>query len=75
MCFKESFTTLKAYINLFRGLVQYFETSWYNKTHLILHGIVSFNVTSTGNSGCFRKSFAMVFQMLLCGESFENVYT
>jgi hypothetical protein len=26
-CFKKSFTTLKAYINLFRGLVQCFELS------------------------------------------------
>jgi hypothetical protein len=26
-CFKKSFTTLKAYVNLFRGHVQYFELS------------------------------------------------
>jgi hypothetical protein len=25
-----------------------------------------FNVTLNGNAGCFKKSFAMVFQMLLC---------
>jgi hypothetical protein len=33
-----------------------------------------FNVTSTGTAGCFRKSFTTVFQMLLCGERYENVY-
>jgi hypothetical protein len=27
------------------------------------------------NIGCFEKSFAMVFQMLLSGECYENVYT
>jgi hypothetical protein len=30
-CFKKSFTTLKAYINLFRGHVQCFELSWCSK--------------------------------------------
>jgi hypothetical protein len=32
-------------------------------------------VTSNGNAGCFKKSFTMVFKMLLCGECYENVYT
>jgi hypothetical protein len=32
-------------------------------------------VTSSGNVECFKKSFTMVFQMLLCGECYENVYT
>jgi hypothetical protein len=27
------------------------------------------------NTGCFKKSFRMVFQMLLCIECYENVYT
>jgi hypothetical protein len=27
------------------------------------------------NTGCFKKSFTMVFQMLLCGECYKNVYT
>jgi hypothetical protein len=34
-----------------------------------------FNVTSTGNAGCSEKGFTMVFQMLLFGERYENVYT
>jgi hypothetical protein len=38
-------------------------------------GQLRFEVTSTGNTGCFRKSFRMVFQMLLCSERRENVYT
>jgi hypothetical protein len=25
--------------------------------------------------GCLEKSFAMEFQMLLCGECYENIYT
>jgi hypothetical protein len=32
-CFKNSFTTLKAYINLFRGYVECFELSCCSKTH------------------------------------------
>jgi hypothetical protein len=27
------------------------------------------------NKGCFKKSFTLMFQMLLCGECYENVYT
>jgi hypothetical protein len=27
------------------------------------------------NTGCFKKTFKVVFQMLLCGERYENVYT
>jgi hypothetical protein len=27
-----------------------------------------------GNAGCFKKSFTMVFQMLLCGECCEKAY-
>jgi hypothetical protein len=38
--FKKSFTTLKAYINLFRGYVQCFELSQCSKTHQLLPGIV-----------------------------------
>jgi hypothetical protein len=34
-----------------------------------------FNVTSIGNAACFKKSFTMVFQMLLCGERYESAYT
>jgi hypothetical protein len=31
-------------------------------------GYFLFNMTFNGNAGCFKKSFAMVFQMLLCVE-------
>jgi hypothetical protein len=27
------------------------------------------------HTGCFKKSFTMVFQMLLCGKCYENIYT
>jgi hypothetical protein len=27
------------------------------------------------NTGCFKKSSIIVFQMLLCGECYENIYT
>jgi hypothetical protein len=29
-------------------------------------------VTFTGNVGCFKKRFTVVFQMLLCGEYYEK---
>jgi hypothetical protein len=45
-----------------------------NYTNFYL-GLLRFNVTSTGNAGCLKKRFTMIFQMLLCGECFENVYT
>jgi hypothetical protein len=38
-------------------------------------GLSGLNVTSNGNAGCFIKSFTAVFQMLLCGKFYENVYT
>jgi hypothetical protein len=50
-----SFTTLEAYINLFKELSQC------SKTHRGLPGKVTFNVTSTGNAGCFKKGFTIVF--------------
>jgi hypothetical protein len=31
-------------------------------------------VASTGNAGCFKINFTMVFQMILCGECYENVF-
>jgi hypothetical protein len=34
-----------------------------------------FNVTFAGNAECFKNSFNMVFQMLLCGECYGNVHT
>jgi hypothetical protein len=38
-------------------------------------GLLRFNVTFTGNAGCLKRSFTMVFQMLLCEGCYENVYT
>jgi hypothetical protein len=34
-----------------------------------------FNETSTGNVGRFKMTFTMIFQMLLSGECYENVWT
>jgi hypothetical protein len=73
-CFKTSFTTLKAHINLFRRHAQCFELSYCSKIHWVSHSIVGLNMTSTGNARRFKKSFTMVFQMLLCGECYKNVY-
>ena len=39
-CFKKSFTTLKAYRNLYRGHTQRFERSKCSKTHRVLPRIV-----------------------------------
>jgi hypothetical protein len=38
-------------------------------------GWLRLDATSNGNIGYFKKSFTIVFQMLLCGECYENVYT
>jgi hypothetical protein len=37
-------------------------------------GYLRFNVTSIGNAECFKKSFTMVFQMLLCA-SVMKIFT
>ena len=42
-CFKKSFTTLKAYRNLYRGYTQRFELSKCSKTHRVLPRIVILN--------------------------------
>jgi hypothetical protein len=34
-----------------------------------------FNVNYTDNGGCFKRSFTTIFQMLLCGECYENIHT
>jgi hypothetical protein len=39
-CFKKSFTTLKAYRNLYRGHTQRFELSKCSKTHRVLPRVV-----------------------------------
>jgi hypothetical protein len=44
----------------------------YTKFYLRL---LRFDVTFTGNAGYFKNIFTMLFQMLLCGEWYENVYT
>jgi hypothetical protein len=40
-CFKNSFTTLKACMNLFKRHAQCFELSFCSKTHRVLPGIVT----------------------------------
>jgi hypothetical protein len=73
--FRKSFTHLKDCMNLFRGLVQYFNCHNVGKrTEFILEWL-RFNLTSTSTAGCLKKPFTVVFQMLLCGECYENVYT
>jgi hypothetical protein len=32
------------------------------------------SIASVYSTGCFKKSYTMVFQMLLFGECYENVY-
>jgi hypothetical protein len=61
-CFKKSFTTLKASMNLPRGHAQCFELPYCSKTYRVLPRIV------TVQCGVLKKSFILVFQMLLCGE-------
>jgi hypothetical protein len=56
-CFKKSFTTLKAYRNLYRGHTQRFELSKCNKTHIVLPRIV------------IRNCFDLFFRFLLHGTS------
>jgi sensor histidine kinase YesM len=63
-CFKTNFTTLKAFINLFRRQAH---TGFY-------HGYLRLNVTFTGSAECFEKNFTKVFQMLLC-ESVKELFT
>jgi hypothetical protein len=41
----------------------------------ILPWIATVQCDMTGNEEHFKKSFTMVFQMLLCGECYENVCT
>jgi hypothetical protein len=33
------------------------------------------NLTFTSIAGCFKNIFTVLFQMLLCGEYYENIYT
>jgi hypothetical protein len=35
---------------------------------------LGFNVTSTGDAGCFKKRFTMTFHMFLSGECYKYVY-
>jgi hypothetical protein len=56
-CFKTSFTTLKAYINVFRGHIQCFECHNAAKHTDFCLGLLRLNATSSGNIGCFKKSF------------------
>jgi hypothetical protein len=37
-------------------------------------GWLRFNVTFTDYVGCFRKCYTIVFQMLLCGKSYETIH-
>jgi hypothetical protein len=54
-CFKKGFTTLKAYINVFRRHVQVLNCQNVAKHTEFYLGQLRFNVTSTGNAGCLKK--------------------
>jgi 3-methyladenine DNA glycosylase Mpg len=55
-CFKTSFTTLKAYRNLYRGHTKRFELSKFSKTHRVLPRIV------------IRNCIDLFFRFLLHGK-------
>jgi hypothetical protein len=55
-CFKKSFTTLKAYTNLFRGHVQCFDLSQYSKTHPVLPGIVTVQCDTLVMQGVSKRN-------------------
>jgi hypothetical protein len=61
-CFKKSFTTLKAYRNLYRGHTQRFELSKCSNTHRVLLRIV------------VRNCFDLFFRFLLHGTSTVTVH-
>jgi hypothetical protein len=61
-CFKKSFTTLKAYRNLYRGHTQRFELSKCSKTHRVLPRIV------------IRNCFDLFFRFFLHGTSTVTIH-
>jgi hypothetical protein len=65
---------MKSYINLFRGHEHCFELSYCTKKYTEFYW-ESYGSTSTSNTRCLKTFFTMVFQMVLCGECYENVYT
>jgi hypothetical protein len=44
-------------------------------TVIIWQNTPSFIWNINGSMRCFKKRFTMVFQILLCGECYENAYT
>jgi hypothetical protein len=50
-----------------------------NNNNTVYENSLSFTWNSYGSMrlplAVFQKSFTMVFQMLLCGEYYENIYT
>jgi hypothetical protein len=64
-CFKNSFTTLKAYIHLFRGHTQCFECYNVERYTEFYVGQLWFNATSNSNAGGFKNNFIVVFHMLV----------
>jgi hypothetical protein len=75
-CFKNSFTTLKAYIHLFRGHVQCFELSWYGKTHRVWSGIVTVECDFHWWCGALKKKRALLWFSKCCsGASVRKTLT
>jgi hypothetical protein len=72
-CFKKRFTTLKAY-NLRKFSQDVYSVLNCHNVAKHTEFCLTF-IGNAGNAGCFKKSFTSVFQMLLCGECYGNVYT
>jgi hypothetical protein len=56
-CFKKSFTTVRAYINLFGGHIKCLNSHNVVKHTKSYLGQIWFNVTSSGNAGCLKMNF------------------
>jgi hypothetical protein len=70
-CLKKRFITFKS-LYKFIQVLNCHNVAKHTEFYL---GYLRFIVTFTGNAGCFKRSFTMVFKILLCGECYENVYT
>jgi hypothetical protein len=71
-CFKTMFSNLNAYINYSEDMYSILRCHNVEKHTEFYLGNLRFNLTSTGNVGCFKISAAMTFQILLYGECYES---
>jgi hypothetical protein len=61
-CFKKSFTNLKVYPEDMYSVLNCYNVAKDIRFYLVQ---LQFNVTSTGNAGCFKKSFTVTFKIFL----------